>query len=113
MKINKLLFATAILISLLFISCGIGRKLSIPSVVAIGNERYYVDTLKQPWGGFGDAPERTCLYFRNVHDTLVGSEIARVIRKEVSDYLIRRCLESGPKGFERRAVSGTTQASDG
>lgn len=90
MKINKLLFATAILISLLFISCGIGRKLSIPSVVAIGNERYYVDTLKQPWGRFGDAPERTCLYFRNVHDTLVGSEIARVIRKEVSDYLIRR-----------------------
>lgn len=87
---NKILFIVCLLLSPLFMSCGVVRTLAIPSSVVIGNERYYVDTLKQRWGRYGDAPERTCLYFRNKYDTLVGTERARVIRKDASDYLIRR-----------------------
>ena len=87
---NKLLFLTGALLLPLFLSCGVGRKLTVPSEVAIGNERYHVDTVKQRWGRFGGAPERTCLHFRNVRDTIVGTEKARVIREGVSDHLIRR-----------------------
>lgn len=95
MKMNKILFLTGALLLPLFLSCGVGRRLTVPSRVAIGNERYYVDTVKQRWGRFGDAPERTCLHFRNVRDTIVGTAKSFFpIRKDTHDVLVRDSKEN-------------------
>lgn len=89
---NRILALFAAVLSPLILSCGVGRSLVIPSEFAIGNERYHVDTLKQRWGRVGDAPERTCLHFRNVRNTIVGTDKARAVRRDTnySDFLIRR-----------------------
>ena len=86
---NRILALFAVLLSPLILSCGVGRSLVIPSEFAIGNEHYHVDTLKQRWGRLGDAPERTCLYFRSVRDTIVGTEKAYVYRANTHDVVVR------------------------
>ena len=86
--INKFLIALMVLAASLMLSCSVGRAVRLPSAVKIGSERYYVDTLRQRWGRIGDAPYVTYLYFRNEHDTIVGTEKAHVVAKDVKDVIV-------------------------
>ena len=89
MRMNKPMILIGILLLPLLLSCSAGRIGAIPSEVTIGNERYHVDTLKQRWGRYGDAPEVTCLFFSNVRDTIVGTEKRFVVRYDTHDVVIR------------------------
>lgn len=82
----RIIVLLAVLLSPLFLSCG----MVVPSEIAIRNERYYVDTLQQRWGRIGNAPKVTCVFFRSAHDTIVGTERARVIRRDANPYFFVR-----------------------
>ena len=57
--------------------------------MAIGKERYHVDTVRQRWLRLGDAPECTCLYFKNVRDKIIDTEKACVVSDGAYDVIIR------------------------
>ena len=89
MRMNKPMILIGILLLPLLLSCSSARIGTIPSEVTIGNERYHVDTLKQRWGRGGDGPERTCLHFRNVRNSIVGTQKAYIVCNDAHDVVIR------------------------
>ena len=90
---NRCVILLGLLLSSFLLSCSVGRRLTIPSEVSIGNVRYCVDTLQERWGRAPDAPDFTCLYFRNVHDTIVGTDKARVIIWDAYDIVVPDSIE--------------------
>lgn len=86
---NKILLAFVVLAFSLTLSCSVSRPLRLPSAVEIGDERYYVDTLRQRWGRFGDAPYVTGLFFRNERDTIIDTPKAFVDTRGAKDVIVR------------------------